>query len=109
MLNDVLQSRNGREWAQNNKIGKLGLTFGPGATPDPKLPRQAMRADEEDGASSGCLARNDRTTSPLARRYAWGLETIEGRPLRSIHHHHLLISVESNEPEDYRAARASSQ
>ncbi|KAD5802800.1 hypothetical protein E3N88_14160 [Mikania micrantha] len=30
--NDVLQSRNGREWAQNNKIGLLGLTNGPGET-----------------------------------------------------------------------------
>ncbi|KAD4981929.1 hypothetical protein E3N88_18600 [Mikania micrantha] len=28
--NDVLQSRNGREWAQNSKIGILGLTYGPG-------------------------------------------------------------------------------
>ncbi|KAD4178603.1 hypothetical protein E3N88_27194 [Mikania micrantha] len=46
----------GQEWAQNNKIGILGLTYGPGGTPDPKLPSQAMRADEEDGASSGAPA-----------------------------------------------------
>ncbi|KAD6118919.1 hypothetical protein E3N88_10190 [Mikania micrantha] len=69
--NDVLQSRNGREWAQNNKIGISDLTDGPGGTPDPKLPSQAMRVDEEDGASSGCLARNDGATTTLARRYAW--------------------------------------
>ncbi|KAD4385957.1 hypothetical protein E3N88_26126 [Mikania micrantha] len=70
--NNVLQSRNGREWAQNNKIGILGLTYGPGGTPDPKLPSQAMRTDEEDGASSGAPARNDGATlthfqTPLAR------------------------------------------
>ncbi|KAD7480375.1 hypothetical protein E3N88_03511 [Mikania micrantha] len=49
------QSRNGQERDQNSKTSLLGLTFGPGGTPDPEHPRQALRADEESGASSGCL------------------------------------------------------
>ncbi|KAD4385731.1 hypothetical protein E3N88_25900 [Mikania micrantha] len=90
--NDVLQSRNGRERAQNNKIGLVGLTFGPGATPDPEPRRYAMRA------------RHKRSLGCLTTRASWKLETIEGRPLDLNNHHHLLVDQRSCCPGLSRAA-----